>query len=296
MAFAERIRESAIFVQRNDSRMLRLTDNRPLIFFDLETTGANLMVDRIVEISVVKIMPDGSREVKTRLLNPEMHIPEEATAIHHITDDDVRDMPPFRRIARNLAIYFEECDLAGYNINKFDIPMLAKEFARCNVPFSLKGRRIIDVYTIFCRMEPRNLTAAYKFFCGKKLDGAHGAEADALATLEVFEAQIERYSSMPAEEFPEPIGAFPQTMDEFHSFCNQTNPECIDRNGRFKWRAGEAVCSFGRHNGVPLKRIAADFPDFLRWILKADFDDDVKTIASNALQGRFPERKEANAS
>lgn len=271
--------------------MFRLLENRPLVFFDLETTGANVMVDRIVELSVVKIMPDGSREIKTRLLNPEMHIPEEATAIHHITDDDVKDKPTFRRISKNLAIYFEECDLAGYNINKFDIPMLAKEFARCGVPFSLKGRRIIDVYTIFCRMEPRNLAAAYRFFCGKKLEGAHGAEADALASLEVFESQLKRYSNMPPDEFPESIDSFPKTLDDLHAFCNQTNPERIDRNGRFKWRDGEAVCSFGRHNGATLKSLAVEYPDFLRWILRGDFDDDVKMIASNALQGKFPERR-----
>ena len=162
---------------------MKLTDNVPLIFFDLETTGVNLFVDRIVELSVIKIMPDGSRETKTRLINPEMPIPAEATAVHHISDEDVKDAPTFRQLAHSLAIYFEGCDLGGYNVGKFDIPMLTREFSRCGIQFSTAGRRIFDAYTIFCQMEPRNLTAAYKFFCGKKLEGAHGAAADTQASL-----------------------------------------------------------------------------------------------------------------
>ena len=138
------------------------------------------------------------------------------------------------------------------------------------------------------QMEPRNLTAAYKFFCGKKLEGAHGAAADTQASLEVFEAQLERYSAMSPDQFPENITAFPQTLDDLHAFCNQVNPSNVDRNGRFKWRNGEAVVSFGRHNGETLREVAANAPDFLQWIIRADFDDDVKKIAQNALRGKFP--------
>ena len=267
---------------------MKLTDNVPLIFFDLETTGVNLFVDRIVELSVIKIMPDGTRETKSRLINPEMPIPPEATAVHHISDEDVKDAPTFRQLARNLAIYFEGCDLGGYNIGKFDVPMLAREFSRCDIQFSTAGRRIFDAFTIFCQMEPRNLTAAYKFFCGKKLEGAHGAAADAQASLEVFEAQLERYSAMPPDQFPENITAFPQTLDELHAFCNPVNPGNVDKNGRFKWRNGEAVVSFGRHNGETLREVAVNAPDFLQWIIRADFDADVKQIAQNALRGKFP--------
>lgn len=265
-------------------------DKRPLVFFDLETTGTNLMTDRIVELSVVKLHPGGEKEIRTRRLNPEMHIPEEATAIHHISDADVADAPRFRQIAKNFYIFLEDCDLAGYNIIKFDLPMLTKEFQRTGLQFSLEGRRIIDAYSIFCRMEPRTLTAAYKLFCGKKLEDAHGAEADTMATLEVFKAQMERYGNADANAFPEGITEFPKTLDELHEFCNTKNPDWIDASGRFRWRSGEAVVSFGRYSGTPLTKIATDFPDFLQWILKADFPGDVKKIASDALTGKFPQK------
>lgn len=274
--------------QKETERMI-FPDKRPLVFFDLETTGTNLMTDRIVELSVVKIHPDGERETRTRRLNPEMHIPEEATAVHHISDSDVVNAPRFRQIAKNFYIFLEDCDLAGYNIIKFDLPMLTKEFQRAGLQFSVEGRRILDAYTIFTRMEPRNLTAAYKFFCGKKLEGAHGAEADTLATLEIFQAQLEHYGSAGANtEFPEGITEFPKTLDALHEFCNMKNPDWIDSTGRFRWRSGEAVAAFGRHAGTPLSKLAVESPDFLHWIIKADFPEDVKKIASNALTGKFP--------
>lgn len=268
---------------------MKLTDNRPLVFFDLETTGTNIMSDRIVELSLVKINPDGTREVKTRRLNPEMPIPAEASAVHHIYDADVADEPTFRQVSKNLYVYLEGCDLGGYNIGKFDIPVLIREFSRSGLQFSLDGRRIVDAYTIFCRMEPRNLTAAYKLFCGKTLEGAHGAEADTLATLEVFEAQVEHYSK--CEELPEGIENFPSTLDEMHDFCYGQNSQNIDLAGRFKWRDDEAVVAFGRHSGKTLRSIAVEQPDFLRWVIKADFTDDVKKIASDALAGIFPAKK-----
>lgn len=167
--------------------MMELIKERPLVFFDLEATGVNILNDRIVEISVVKIFPDGRREVKTRRINPEMHIPEEASAIHGIYDKDVVNEPTFRAISKNFFIYLEDCDLGGYNITKFDIPMLTREFSRAGLTFTTANRRIIDAYNIFCRMEPRNLSAAYKFFCGKDMKDAHSAEADTLATVEIFE-------------------------------------------------------------------------------------------------------------
>ncbi len=270
---------------------MKITDQRPLIFFDLETTGTNIQIDRIVEISLVKIMPDGTREIKTRRLNPEMHIPEESSAVHHIYDADVADQPTFRQISHSLFVYMEGCDLGGYNVGKFDIPVLIREFARAGLSFSLEGRRIVDAYTVFCKMEPRTLSAAYRFFCGKKMEDAHSAEADILATVEVYENQLKRYGSMNREDFPENIEKFPETMDEMHEFCIQTMPGAIDRNGRFKWRANEAVVAFGRHNGETLRSVAVESPDFLRWILRGDFPEDVKQIASNALQGIFPEKK-----
>lgn len=269
---------------------MRLAEDRPIVFFDLETTGTNISQDRIVELSVVKIHPDGERETRTRRLNPEMPIPPEATAVHHISDEDVANEPTFRQIAKNFYIFLEGCDLGGYNIVKFDIPVLIKEFQRAGLQFSMEGRRIVDAYTIFCRMEPRNLTAAYKFFCGKKLEGAHGAAADTMATVEICEAQLAKYGDPAYTDLPEGIEKFPSTPDEMNDFCASQNPDWIDANGRFKWRGGEAVVSFGKYNGTPLRKIAEDYPDFLRWILKADFPEDVRKIASDALIGKFPEK------
>ncbi|MBO4491562.1 MAG: 3'-5' exonuclease [Lentisphaeria bacterium] len=267
---------------------MNLTDGRPIVFFDLETTGTNLQTDRIVEFTVVKIQPDGTREVKTRRLNPEMHIPREASEVHHITDEDVKDAPKFRQISKNLYIYLEGCDLGGYNILKFDIPMLEREFSRAGLPFTTRGRRIVDVYNIFCRMEPRNLSAAYRFFCGKKIEDAHSAEADTLATVEVYEAQLARYADWQPGDFPESVEAFPKTLDEMSEFCQVKPAGGVDRTGRFRWREDEVIVAFGRWSGTPLKKIAVENPDFLRWLLKADFPDDVKKIASDALVGIFP--------
>lgn len=270
--------------------MMELIKERPLVFFDLEATGVNILNDRIVEISVVKIFPDGRREVKTRRINPEMHIPEEASAIHGIYDKDVVNEPTFRAISKNFFIYLEDCDLGGYNITKFDIPMLTREFSRAGLTFTTANRRIIDAYNIFCRMEPRNLSAAYKFFCGKDMKDAHSAEADTLATVEIFEGEIKRYSQMVREDYPEDIEKWPETLDEFHTFCNQRMIDSIDPDGRFKWKNGEAVVAFGKNAGTSLRRIAIDNPDFLRWILRSDFSVEVKNIASDALKGIFPEK------
>ena len=270
--------------------LMELIKERPLVFFDLEATGVNILNDRIVEISVVKIFPDGRREVKTRRINPEMHIPEEASAIHGIYDKDVANEPTFRAISKNFFIYLEDCDLGGYNITKFDIPMLTREFSRAGLTFTTANRRIIDAYNIFCRMEPRNLSAAYKFFCGKDMKDAHSAEADTLATVEIFEGEIKRYSQMAREDYPEDIEKWPETLDEFHTFCNQRMIDSIDPDGRFKWKNGEAVVAFGKNAGTSLRRIAIDNPDFLRWILRSDFSVEVKNIASDALKGIFPEK------
>ena len=272
--------------------MLELIKDKPMAFFDLETTGTNFQNDRIVEISVIKLFPDGEREVKTRLVNPEMHIPEESSAIHGIRDEDVKDAPTFKNISKNLYIYLEGCDLGGYNIAKFDVPVLVKEFSRSGLNFSLEGRRIVDAYSLFCKMEPRTLKAAYKYFCGKDLENAHSSQADTLATLDLFEAQVKRYSALPKELLPEGLEAFPADLDSLHELCNQRPPDSIDPDGRFRWKEGEAVVGFGRNSGVLLRVIAIENPEFLRWIMKADFSEAVKKIASDALKGFFPEKKQ----
>lgn len=175
---------------------MNLNLKNPIVFLDLETTGVDPSKDRIVEISLVKVMPDGSREVKTRRLNPEMHIPEEASAIHHIYDEDVADCPPFRAVAKSLWTYIEGCDFGGYNSNKFDIPVLVEEFLRAGLDVDLRKSRFIDVQNIFHKMEQRTLVAAYKFYCDKDLTEAHSAEADTLATYEVLLAQLDRYPEL----------------------------------------------------------------------------------------------------
>ena len=259
-----------------------LITKRPLVFFDLETTGTNIQNDRIVEISIVKNSPDGNREVKTRRLNPEMHIPEEASAVHGIYDKDVENEPTFRQIAQSLYIYLEDCDLGGYNIVKFDIPMLEAEFARVGVEYSADNCRIIDVFNIFCRLYPRTLSAAYEFFCGKKLDDAHSAAADTQATLDVFMGQLAKHPEIP------------RNMDELNEFCDNSDPDAVDRNRRFKWVGDDVIINVGKNNGAKLKDSAVEDPNFLRWILRSDFPNDVKKIASDALSGIFPVRKKNN--
>ena len=175
---------------------MQLNLRNPLVFFDLETTGIDIAKDRIVEISMVKVMPNGEEIVKTRRINPGMPIPPESTAIHGITDEDVKDCPKFKEIAKSLAAQIEGCDLAGFNSNRFDIPMLAEEFLRAGVDVDLNRRKFIDVQTIFHKMEQRNLTAAYKFYCNKDLANAHSAEADTMATYEVLKAQLDRYPEL----------------------------------------------------------------------------------------------------
>ena len=175
---------------------MQLNLRNPLVFFDLETTGIDIVHDRIVEISMVKVMPNGDEIVKTRRINPGMPIPPESTAIHGITDDDVKDCPTFKEIAKSLAAQIEGCDLAGFNSNRFDIPMLAEEFLRAGVDVNLGRRKFVDVQTIFHKKEQRNLTAAYKFYCQKDLENAHSAETDTMATYEVLKAQLDRYPDL----------------------------------------------------------------------------------------------------
>ena len=175
---------------------IKLNLERPIIFFDLETTGTNVTHDRIVELSYIKIYPDGREEKKTRRINPEMPIPPASTAIHHITDEDVKDEPTFRQIAKSLLSIFEGSDIAGYNSNKFDVPVLMEEFGRCGINFDIAGRRFIDVQNIFHKMEQRTLVAAYKFYCGANLEDAHSALADTQATYEVLLGQLAKYPEL----------------------------------------------------------------------------------------------------
>ena len=237
---------------------MNLKLKRPIIFFDLETTGVDTSLDRIVEISMVKIGVDGSKQVKTRRINPEMHIPAEATAVHGITDEDVKDEPTFKQIAKSLAQFIEGCDFGGFNSNRFDLPVLVEEFMRAGVEVDFKRRKFIDVQNIFHKKEQRTLVAAYKFYCDKDLENAHSAEADTLATYEVLEAQIERYGD---------IGDTVEALAEF-----STHFDSADFAGRIAYdEKGAEVFTFGKYKGRRVEDILRDEPSYYTWMMNGDF-------------------------
>ena len=237
---------------------MKLNLKRPIIFFDLETTGVDTAKDRIVEISMAKIMPDGEEIVKTRKLNPEMHIPEEATAIHGITDEDVKDCPTFAQVAKSLEQFIRGCDFGGFNSNRFDPPVLVEEFLRAGVDVDFKRRKFIDVQNIFHKKEQRTLVAAYKFYCDKDLDDAHSAEADTLATYEVLKAQLERYPDLEND------------IDKLAEFS--TRAETADYAGRILFNEkGEEVFGFGKYKGRSVEEVFRMEPSYYAWMMNGDF-------------------------
>ena len=248
---------------------MKLNLKNPIVFFDLETTGVDPAKDRIVEISLAKVMPDGSQETKTRRLNPEMHIPEAASAIHHIYDQDVADCPTFQMIAKSLWSYIEGCDLAGYNSNKFDIPVLVEEFLRAGIDVDLKKRRFIDVQNIFHKMEQRTLKAAYRFYCDKDLVNAHSAEADTIATYEILEAQLDKYSDDLKNEV--------QFLSDFSA-----KSHFVDYAGRIILNdKDEPVFNFGKHKGRRVTEVLTAEPSYYDWMMKGDFTLDTKKVLTD---------------
>ena len=243
---------------------MQLNLKNPLVFFDLETTGIDIAKDRIVEISMVKVMPNGEEIVKTRRINPGMPIPPESTAIHGITDEDVKDCPKFKEIAKSLAAQIEGCDLAGFNSNRFDIPML-EEFLRAGVDVDLNRRKFIDVQTIFHKMEQRNLTAAYKFYCNKDLANAHSAEADTMATYEVLKAQLDRYPELENDV---------NFLSKYSSFTNN-----VDFAGRMVYNEkGQEVINFGKYKGRVVEEVLKSDPSYYAWIMNGDFPLNTKKM------------------
>lgn len=236
---------------------MKLNLTRPIAFIDLETTGVNISNDRIVEIAIVKILADGTRQVKRKLINPQIPIPAGASDVHGITDDMVKDAPSFKKVANEVKQFIENCDLGGYNSNRFDIPMLIEEFLRAGVSFSADGRKLVDVQKVFHMMEQRTLGAAYKFYCNKTLEDAHSAEADATATWEVLEAQIERYPQ---------IG---NTVESIVKFTGED--DIVDFARRFVKENGVEVFNFGKHKGKPVVQVLKEEPQYYDWMMKGDF-------------------------
>ena len=237
---------------------MKLNLTKPIVFLDLETTGVDPAKDRIVEISLAKIMPDGTREVKTRRLNPEMHIPEAASAIHGIYDKDVADCPTFREVSKSLWSYIEGCDFGGYNSNKFDIPVLVEEFLRAGVDVDFKRRKFIDVQNIFHKKEQRTLVAAYKFYCDKDLEEAHSAEADTKATYEVLKAQLDRYDDLEND------------IDKLAEYSCRA--ESADYAGRILYNEkGEEVFGFGKYKGRSVAEVFRIEPSYYAWMMNGDF-------------------------
>ena len=245
---------------------MKLNLKNPLVFFDLETTGTNINSDRIVEICYLKVYPNGNEETKTLRINPEMHIPEASSAVHGIYDEDVANCPKFKDVAKNIASDIEGCDLAGFNSNRFDIPVLAEEFLRAGVDIDLMKRKFVDVQVIYHKLEQRTLSAAYKFYCDKNLEDAHTAEADTRATYEVLKAQLDRYADV---------------LENDINFLS--NYSCYSRNvdfaGRIVYNDHDVeVFNFGKYKGVSVKEVLQKDPGYYSWIMQGDFTLNTKNV------------------
>lgn len=259
---------------------MHLKLNKPIAFIDLETTGLNLATDRIVEICILKIFPDHSQNTKTLRLNPTIPISYQASAVHGIYDKDVQDKPTFADVAHELHRFIDNSDLAGYNSNKFDIPLLVEEFLRAGISFEIKNRKTIDVQSIFHQMERRTLSAAYKFYCSKELTDAHNAEADIKATFEILNAQLSKYKD-----------TIQNDITFLHEFTN--NNKFADLAGRIAYNEqGVEVFNFGKHAGKPVQDVFQKEPSYYDWMMKGDFPMYTKKIITdirlrNAVQGKL---------
>jgi DNA polymerase-3 subunit epsilon len=255
---------------------------RALVFFDLETTGVSPTDDRIIDIALLKRLPGGGEESLASLVDPGMPIPPESIAVHHITDEMVRGQPSFKDLAPRLLSFIGDADLGGFGILRFDVPLLQVEFRRAGIELPMEGRRLVDALAVFHRMEPRNLAAAYKFYCGKPFPEAHRAEPDARAAAEVLFAQVERYPDLPKD-----IGAL-------SAWCTQKDVRSVDAEGKFVWRNGEAAFNFGKHRTLTLREVVARERSYVEWLMKADrTTPELARICREALAGRFPAKPEA---
>lgn len=239
--------------------------NRPIVFFDIEATGLNIIYDKIVQISLLKIFPDAQEESKTFVINPGIPIPAEVVAIHGITNDQVKDKPYFKEVAKEIYLFINDCDLSGFNLLKFDVPILLEEFIRVGLELEIENRHIVDVQALYHKMEQRTLSAAYKFYCEKELENAHDAEADTRATFEVFKAQLNKYETL-NKDLPGII-----------TFLGANNR--VDLEGRIiKNDKGEEVFNFGKHKGKKVTQVFENEPSYYNWMLDGEFSGYTKKV------------------
>lgn len=251
---------------------------RPLVVLDFESTGLNPRYDRIVEIGALKIYPDGTTASFHKLVNPERPIPSDVTEIHGIDDDDVSQAPCFRDVASEFLGFLRGADLAGFGIEAYDLPLLKAEFARVGIQFDDVSVRVIDAKNIYHRKEPRTLSAALQFYCNQAHTDAHGAFADVEATWNVLQGQLRRYPDLP------------DSVDGLAEFSAPSDPDVVDRDGKLRWRDDEVTIDFGQKRGLTLRELSRHEPGYLRWMLNKDFSEDVKRMAQDALNGKFPRR------
>jgi len=249
--------------------MSQLVLKRPIVFFDLETTGTDPAKDRIVELALIKMHPDGRRESMVKKINPGMPIPPESSSIHGITDEDVKDCPVFKQVAKNIYEWMRGCDFGGYNSSKFDLPLLAEEFLRAGIDVDFTERQMVDVQQIFFKMEARTLSAAYKFYCNKNLENAHSAESDILATIDVLEAQLDKYETLGKD------------VSSLHKFTN--NDDFVDYARRIVMKDGQPIFNFGKYKGRKVEEIFTTEPQYYDWMMQADFSLHTKQKISEIL-------------
>ncbi len=250
---------------------------RPIAVMDIETTGLNKQEDRIVDICITKILPNGEKETLNSVINPTIPIPIDATKIHGINETDVQGKPTFKEFAPKIIDFIDNCDWCGFNLG-FDLPLLESEFKRARINYSNEGKKIIDVMKIYHKLEPRTLSSAHLKYCGEAFENAHRANADVKATIKILESQLEKHADLPRD------------VSELHEFCK--NPLWIDDDGKFSWLNGKAIINFGKHTGTTLEDMHKNELSYLQWMMNADFSSKVKDILKDAIQGKFPKPTE----
>jgi DNA polymerase III subunit epsilon len=275
--------QESLFNEENkkNSGLGNLQLERPLVVFDLETTGLDIRNDRIIQFAFIRVNPDRTQDEWVELVNPGIKIPPESIEIHGITNEKVKDKANFSHFAPFVVEFLENCDLSGYNVARFDLPFLQKEMERSEVLLDVTGTKVIDAQIIFHKLEPRNLAAAYRFYCGEEHDDAHDALGDVKVTLDVLNAQVGRYSELP------------NSIAGLHEFTNKTDDRYVTPDRKFFWRHGQASIGFGKYKGRSLKWIYENDRDYLNWMKGGDFADETKKMIADVIQGIFPKKKEA---